>query len=141
MLEVPSAVLLAQHLAEDASFFSLGTNDLTQYLFAAERGNASVAHLADAMHPALLQMVARVTEVAHAQGRWVGVCGELAGEALAVPLLLGFSVDELSVSAPAIATVKQALRECRASEAQALAQRALTCTSAAEVRRLVAQER
>jgi phosphoenolpyruvate-protein phosphotransferase/dihydroxyacetone kinase phosphotransfer subunit len=140
MLEVPSAVLLAQHLAEEASFFSLGTNDLTQYLFAAERGNASVAHLADAMHPALLQMVARVTEVAHAQGRWVSVCGELAAEVLAVPLLLGFGVDALSVSAPAIATVKQALRECRASEAQALAQRALACTSAAEVRRLVTQK-
>lgn len=141
MLEVPSAVLLAQHLAEEASFFSLGTNDLTQYLFAAERGNASVAHLADAMHPALLQMVARVTEIAHAQGRWVSVCGELAGETLAVPLLLGFSVDELSVSGPSIATVKQAVRECRASEAQALAQRALACTSAAEVRHLVTQER
>jgi len=140
MLEVPSAVLLAQHLVEEASFFSLGTNDLTQYLFAAERGNASVAHLADAMHPALLQMVARVTEVAHARGRWVSVCGELAGEALAVPLLLGFGVDELSVSTPAIATVKQALRECSVREAQALAQRALACTSAAEVRRLVAQE-
>jgi len=137
MIEVPSAVLLAQHLAEEASFFSLGTNDLTQYLFAAERGNASVAHLADAMHPALLQMVARVTEVAHAQGRWVSVCGELAAEALAVPLLLGFGVDELSVSAPAIATVKQVLRECRASEARALAQRALACTSATEVRHLV----
>ncbi|WP_224240849.1 phosphoenolpyruvate--protein phosphotransferase [Hyalangium gracile] len=141
MLEVPSAALLAPHLAEEASFFSLGTNDLTQYLFAAERGNATVAHLADALHPALLQMVARVSEAAHARGRWVGVCGELAGDALAVPLLVGLGVDELSMSAPAIAPVKQALRACHAGEARALAQRALACASAAEVRRLLSGER
>ncbi|WP_224363329.1 phosphoenolpyruvate--protein phosphotransferase [Hyalangium versicolor] len=137
MLEVPSAALLAPHLAEEASFFSLGTNDLTQYLFAAERGNASVAHLADALHPALLQTVARVVEAAHARGRWVGICGELAGDVLATPLLVGLGVDELSMSAPAIAAVKQALRTCHAAEARTLAQQALACPSAAEVRRLL----
>jgi phosphocarrier protein FPr len=140
MLEVPSAALLAPHLATEASFFSLGTNDLTQYLFAAERGNARVAHLADALHPALLQMIARVVEAAHARGRWVGVCGELAGEVLATPLLVGLGVDELSMSVPAIASVKQALRGCHASEARVLAQRALACASAAEVRQLLATE-
>jgi phosphocarrier protein FPr len=138
MLEVPSAALLAPHLAKEAHFFSLGTNDLTQYLFAAERGNATVAHLADSLHPALLQTVARVVEAAHARGRWVGVCGELAGEVLAAPLLVGLGVDELSMSAPAIASVKQALRTCHAGDARALAQRALACASAAEVRRLLA---
>ncbi|ADO69898.1 Phosphoenolpyruvate-protein phosphotransferase [Stigmatella aurantiaca DW4/3-1] len=140
MLEVPSAVLLVQHLAAEASFFSLGTNDLTQYLFAAERGNERLAHLSDALHPALLQMVARVTEAAHARGRWVGLCGELAAETLAVPLLVGLGVDELSMSVPAIAPVKQALRACHAGEARALARQALACGSAAEVRRLLAGE-
>jgi multiphosphoryl transfer protein len=140
MIEVPSAVLLVQHLAAEASFFSLGTNDLTQYLFAAERGNAHLAHLSDALHPAVLQMVARVTEAAHARGRWVGICGELAGEALAVPLLVGLGVDELSMSVPSIAAVKQALRACHLGEARPLARRALACASAAEVRRLLAEE-
>ncbi|MDC0713862.1 phosphoenolpyruvate--protein phosphotransferase [Stigmatella sp. ncwal1] len=140
MIEIPSAVLLVQHLAAEASFFSLGTNDLTQYLFAAERGNERLAHLSDALHPALLQMVARVTEEAHARGRWVGLCGELAGDALAVPLLVGLGVDELSMSVPAIASVKQALRACHAGEARVLARQALSCGSAAEVRRLLAGE-
>ncbi|SEU13269.1 phosphoenolpyruvate--protein phosphotransferase [Stigmatella erecta] len=140
MIEVPSAVLLVRHLAAEAHFFSLGTNDLTQYLFAAERGNEQLAHLSDALHPALLQMVARVTEEAHAQGRWVGICGELAGEALAVPLLVGLGVNELSMSVPSIAAVKQALRACHLGECRALVRQALACGSAAEVRRLLAGE-
>jgi multiphosphoryl transfer protein len=140
MIEVPSAGLLVRHLAAEAHFFSLGTNDLTQYLFAAERGNAHLAHLSDALHPALLQMVARVTEEAHARGRWVGICGELAGDALAVPLLVGLGVDELSMSVPSIAAVKQALRACHLGECRTLVRQALACGSAAEVRRLLAGE-
>lgn len=138
MVEVPAAALLAPHLAEEAHFFSLGTNDLTQYLFAAERGNAQVAHLADPLNPALLQVVARVAEAAHAKGRWVGVCGELASDLQAVPLLLGLGVEELSVNVPAVALVKEAVRVCHEGEARALAQRALACGSAAEVRELLA---
>jgi multiphosphoryl transfer protein len=110
MVEIPSAALRAAHFAAEVDFFSIGTNDLTQYTLAAERGNPRVAALSDAFHPAVLDLIQRVAEAAHAKGKWVGVCGEMAGDALAVPLLVGLGIDELSMSAPAIPRVKQAIR-------------------------------
>ena len=138
MIEVPAAALTARSLARDADFFSIGTNDLTQYVVAADRGNARVAHLADAMHPAVLRLVASACEAADAAGRWVGVCGELAGDPAAVPLLLGLGVRELSMSPAAIGLVKRAVRATRLDEARALASAALDLPDATAVRSLVA---
>ena len=139
MIEVPSAALLADRLAEEADFFSIGTNDLTQYVFAAERGNDRVASLADPFHPAVLTLIARTCEAAGAHGRWAGVCGELAGDPLATGLLLGLGVIELSMSAPAIAFVKRAVRATDLETARALARRALEASSGDEVRALLSE--
>jgi len=141
MVEVPSVALLAERLAPHVDFFSIGTNDLTQYTMAADRGNDRVGALADAMHPAVLQLIARTVEAASAHGRWVGLCGELAGDPVATPLLLGLGIRELSMGAPAIALVKQAVRRTDVASARALAARALTCATAAEVRELLRRAR
>jgi phosphocarrier protein FPr len=110
MVEVPAAALRASQLALEADFFSIGTNDLTQYTLAAERGNPRVAALADAFHPAVLELVRRVVEAAHARGRWVGLCGELGGDPRAIPLLVGLGIDELSMAAPGIPAAKRLVR-------------------------------
>jgi phosphocarrier protein FPr len=141
MVEVPSAALLADRLADDADFFSIGTNDLTQYTLAADRGNVRVGALADAVHPAVLRSIRMTVEAADARGRWVGVCGELAGDADATPLLLGLGVRELSMGAPSIALVKRAVRTVDLSVARALAGEALGCASAGEVRELLRSAR
>ncbi len=125
MVEVPSAALRANAFAHEVDFFSIGSNDLTQYTLAAERGNPNVARLADSMHPAVLQLIAQVVTAAHAHKKWVGVCGEMAGEANAIPLLVGLGVDELSMSPPLIPHAKQIVRELSFSDAQAQAQQAL----------------
>jgi phosphocarrier protein FPr len=137
MVEVPAAALLADRLAEDADFFSIGTNDLTQYTMAADRGNVRVGALADAVHPAVLRSIRLTVDAADAHGRWVGVCGELAGDADATPLLLGLGVRELSMGAPSIALVKRAVRGVDLTAARALADDALGCASAGEVRELL----
>lgn len=137
MVEVPSAALLARALAPEADFFSIGTNDLTQYALAADRGNERVAGLQDALHPAVLRLVALTCEAGAAYGRWVGVCGEVAGDALATPLLLGLGVRELSMNPAAIPAVKRAVRATELGRARELAERALALPSAAAVRDLV----
>ncbi|MBM4424877.1 MAG: phosphoenolpyruvate--protein phosphotransferase [Chloroflexi bacterium] len=121
MVEIPSAALRTAAFAAEVDFFSIGTNDLTQYTLAAERGNARVAALADAFQPAVLDLIQRVVTAAHARGKWVGVCGEMAGDPQAVPLLIGLGVDELSMSAPAIPRAKQIIRalDCESVRAQA----------------------
>lgn len=141
MIEVPSAALLAERLAPEVDFFSIGTNDLTQYTLAADRGNDRVGALADALHPAVLRLIALTAEAAESHGRWVGVCGELAGDPEATPLLLGLGVKELSMSAPAIPLVKQAVRRTDLPDARALAARALSCATAPEVHALLADAR
>ncbi len=138
MLEVPSAALLAERIAPVASFFSVGTNDLTQYTLAAERGNAGVAALADPLHPAVLRLIAHTCEAADAAGSTVAVCGEVAGDPAAVPLLLGLGVRELSMSAVRIAAAKQAVRSTDMAAARSLAQSALDAGSTAAVRALLA---
>src|SRR5262249_58547788 len=99
MIEVPAAALAAEQFAPEVDFFSLGTNDLTQYTLAAERGNAAVAALADGLHPSVLHLIREVAEAATAHGKWAGVCGELASDPVAVPLLVGLGITELSANA------------------------------------------
>jgi phosphocarrier protein FPr len=137
MIEVPSAALLAPVLAKEVDFFSVGTNDLTQYTLAIDRGHPTLSAQADGLHPAVLQLIDITVRAAHAHGKWVGVCGELAADPLAVPVLIGLGVDELSVSARSIPEVKARVREFSLSQAQNLAQQALAVGSPAEVRALV----
>lgn len=133
MIEVPSAVAVADLLAREVDFFSIGTNDLTQYTMAADRGNTRVAALADALQPAVLRLIDQTVRAAHAAGIWVGICGELAGNALATPLLVGLGLDELSMSAPAIPGVKAAVRGLTRAQAVEIAARALGLDSATAV--------
>jgi multiphosphoryl transfer protein len=140
MIEVPAAALAAERFAPEVDFFSLGTNDLTQYTMAAERGNASVAGLADGLHPSVLRLIGTVAEAANGRGKWAGVCGELASDPVAVPVLVGLGIAELSANAPAIPAVKQAVRGIDTEAAHDLAEHTLELSSAAEVRKLVADE-
>lgn len=134
MIEVPSAALMADAFAPEVDFFSVGTNDLTQYTLAMDRMHPSLAGKSDGLHPAVLRLIGRTVDAAHAYGKWVGVCGELGANPQAVPILIGLGVDELSVSVPAIPTVKAQVRSLQLSEAKSLAQQALNCTTAPEVR-------
>ena len=111
MVEVPSTAVLADQFATEVDFFSIGTNDLTQYTLAAERGNPRVANLSDALHPSILRLINMVVEAAHKRGKWVGVCGEAGGDPVAVPILVGLGVDELSMGASAIPRAKQIIRQ------------------------------
>ncbi|MGF2509034.1 phosphoenolpyruvate--protein phosphotransferase, partial [Ralstonia pseudosolanacearum] len=130
MIEVPAAVAIVEALAQEVDFFSIGTNDLTQYTLAIDRGHAGLAARVDALHPAVLRMIALTVEGAHAHGKWVGVCGALASDLAAVPVLVGLGVDELSVSVPAIASVKAALSRLDFEDCRALARRVLPLGSA-----------
>ncbi len=133
MVEVPSAVALADKLAAEVDFFSIGTNDLTQYVMAADRGNAKVADLADALQPAVLRLVQQTVQAGHAAGIWVGMCGELAGNPLAAPVLVGLGLDELSMSAPSIPAVKEAIRGLTLKGARETAVHVLSLPSAQAV--------
>jgi multiphosphoryl transfer protein len=137
MVEVPSAALTAAAIAPAVDFFSVGTNDLAQYTLAADREVTAVAGLADAIHPAVLTLIGRAAAAAADAGRWIGVCGELAADPLAVPLLLGLGVRELSVSAAAVAAVKQAVRGTDLTEGAELARQAVSLPSAEAVRELM----
>ncbi|MDC8802882.1 phosphoenolpyruvate--protein phosphotransferase [Halomonas pacifica] len=134
MIEVPSAALLAPSLAAEVDFFSVGTNDLTQYTLAIDRGHPELSAQADGLHPAVLRLIEMTVSAAHAQGKWVGVCGELASDAAAVPVLVGLGVDELSVSARQVPLVKARLREFDLVEARARAELALAQATAEAVR-------
>jgi phosphocarrier protein FPr len=136
MVEVPSAALMADAFAPEVDFFSIGTNDLTQYTLAMDRMHPVMAKQSDGLHPAVLRLIARTVEAAHEHDKWVGICGELGSDPVAVPILVGLGVDELSVSVPAVPTVKAKIRELELSHARELAQRALACKTAAEVRQL-----
>ena len=136
MVEVPSAVVMADQLAQEIDFFSIGTNDLTQYVLAMDRLHPQLAKQADALHPAVLRMIAQTVQAAEKAGKWVGVCGGLASDPRGALILTGLGVTELSASVPAIPTVKAEIRGRSLAEMQALAQKALQCRTAAEVRSL-----
>jgi phosphoenolpyruvate-protein phosphotransferase len=134
MVEIPSAAWIADHLAPLVDFFSIGTNDLTQYTFAADRGNARVAQIGDPLHPAVLRQIARVIDAAHAAGKWVGLCGELAGKPDGIPILLGLGLDEFSMSAASIPDAKALLAKLTVDDARLFAQRVLDLPDAGAVR-------
>jgi phosphoenolpyruvate-protein kinase (PTS system EI component) len=138
MVEVPAAALLSERLARDVDFFSIGTNDLTQYTMAAERGNEHVAALLAGPHPAVLRLVRETVEGAEAHGRWVGVCGELAGDPPSAVLLAGLGARELSMAPPLVPEVKEALRSVSLADARAAAERALVAEDADEAGRQAA---
>ena len=133
MIEVPSAALTADAIAEHVSFFSLGTNDLIQYTLAVDRVNERVAYLYEPTHPAVLKLIDQTIAAGHRHNIWVGLCGEMAADPLMTPLLLGLGVDELSVAPSAVPLIKDAVRTVSYSRAQALARQALACTSASDV--------
>ncbi|MDN3521827.1 phosphoenolpyruvate--protein phosphotransferase [Halomonas ramblicola] len=134
MIEIPSAALLAPTLAPEVDFFSVGTNDLTQYTLAIDRGHPELSAQSDGLHPAVLKLIEMTVQAAHAQGKWVGVCGELGSDATAVPVLVGLGVDELSVSARQVPLVKARLREFDLAEARSQAALALAQPTAEAVR-------
>jgi len=136
MVEIPSAALLSARLADEVDFFSIGTNDLTQYTMAAERGNSSLLEYSDALHPAILMEIEKVVLAAHTKGKWAAVCGEIASDTIAVPVLVGLGVDELSLVPSEIPSIKSIIRSLRYDDARALAQEALACATASEVRQL-----
>ena len=140
MIEVPSAALMADLFAPEVDFFSIGTNDLTQYTLAMDRGNSALASKHDGLHPAVLRLIAHTIESAHKHGKRADICGELGSDAAAIPILLGLGMDELSVSIPSVPTVKAQVRSLKISEWKALAQQALNCASAQEVRELVKKQ-
>ena len=140
MVEVPSAVTIANQLAREVDFFSIGTNDLSQYMMAADRTNPKVANLADALHPAVLCMIQQTVEAAHATGIWVGLCGEIAADPLAAPILLGLGLDEVSLNPQAIPAFKGAIAQLTMPQAEAIATAALQQDSAAKVREIVNSE-
>jgi phosphoenolpyruvate-protein kinase (PTS system EI component) len=137
MVEIPSAALLAPVLAKEVDFFSIGTNDLTQYTLAAERGNPALSHLADGLHPSVLKLISDVVEASHAAGKWTGICGELGGDPEATAILVGLGVDELSLNPAGIPRIKSIIRDLTMDTACALASQALQCKTSAEVRQLV----
>ena len=126
MIEIPSAVLAADHLAREAAFFSIGTNDLIQYTFAVDRVNDRIAHLYNPTHPAILRMIKMAVDAAHANGIWTGVCGEMAGDVLLTPLLVGLGVDELSAASAIVPRVKKAIQSLDASQCEELVRTALS---------------
>lgn len=136
MIEVPSAVAMADELATQVDFFSIGTNDLTQYTLAMDRLHPMLAKQADALHPAVLRMIDRTVRAAESAGIWVGVCGGMAADPQGAVILTGLGVKELSVSIPSVAAVKAQLRKLSLSGAKSLARKALACRNTAAVRRL-----
>lgn len=133
MIEIPSAVLIADRLAEHVRFFSIGTNDLIQYALAIDRLNDRIAHLYEPTHPAVLRLIRMTVEAAKSRGIWVGVCGEMAGDPVLVPLLLGLGVDELSAAPSSVPRIKHLIRCCRLEEARELANWALEQSTGAVV--------
>jgi phosphotransferase system enzyme I (PtsI) len=133
MIEIPSAALIADALAQRVKFFSIGSNDLIQYTLAADRTNEKVSHLYEPTHPAILRLIKMTVDAAHQHGAWVGVCGEIAGDPFLTALLLGLGVDELSAAPPVVAQVKYIIRRLKLTEAQALAEFALQCGSPTEI--------
>ncbi|ATQ44126.1 phosphoenolpyruvate--protein phosphotransferase [Caulobacter mirabilis] len=134
MVETPAAALTADLLAAEADFLSIGTNDLTQYTLAMDRGNAELAPRIDALHPAVLRLIAQTTQGARRHGRWVGVCGGLAADPAAAPILIGLGVTELSATASAVPEIKALVRRLKRDACEALAERALLQPSAEAVR-------
>ena len=137
MVETPSAAVNAKFLAKEVDFFSIGTNDLTQYTLAVDRGNELISHLYNPMSPSVLNLIKQVIDASHAEGKWTGMCGELAGDKRATVLLLGMGLDEFSMSAISVPRIKKLIRNVNYQDAKLLAEKALQQPTAAEIERLV----
>ena len=137
MVETPSAAVNAKFLAKEVDFFSIGTNDLTQYTLAVDRGNELISHLYNPMSPSVLSLIKQVIDASHAEGKWTGMCGELAGDERATLLLLGMGLDEFSMSAISVPHIKKLVRNVSYQEAKALADEALQKPTAAEIEQLI----
>ncbi|HEY7866958.1 MAG TPA: phosphoenolpyruvate-protein phosphotransferase PtsI [Psychromonas sp.] len=137
MIETPAAAAIAHHLIKEVEFFSIGTNDLTQYTLAVDRGNELISALYNPMTPSVLSIIKTVIDASHAAGKWTGMCGELAGDEKATLLLVGMGLDEFSMSAISIPTVKKIIRNTNFSDVKALADKALSVATAAEIEALV----
>ena len=137
MVETPSAAVNAKFLAKEVDFFSIGTNDLTQYTLAVDRGNEMISHLYNPMSPSVLGLIKQVIDASHAEGKWTGMCGELAGDERATLLLLGMGLDEFSMSAISVPRIKKLIRNVNYADAKALADKALQVPTAAEIEQLV----
>ena len=137
MIETPAAAAIAHHLIKEVEFFSIGTNDLTQYTLAVDRGNELISDLYNPMSPSVLSIIKTVIDASHAAGKWTGMCGELAGDERATLLLVGMGLDEFSMSAISIPTVKKIIRNTNFSDVKTLADKALSVATAAEIESLV----
>jgi len=137
MVETPAAAVIAHHLAKEVDFFSIGTNDLTQYTLAVDRGNEQISHLYNPMSPSVLGLIKQVIGASHAAGKWTGMCGELAGDERATLLLLGMGLDEFSMSAISIPRIKKIIRNTNFEDVKALAEEALAQPTAQELMNLV----
>ncbi|MGK3114201.1 phosphoenolpyruvate-protein phosphotransferase PtsI [Candidatus Pantoea formicae] len=137
MVETPASAVIARHLAKEVDFFSIGTNDLTQYTLAVDRGNDLISHLYNPMTPSVLGLIKQVIDASHAEGKWTGMCGELAGDERATLLLLGMGLDEFSMSAISIPSIKKIIRNTNFEDAKALAEQALAQPTAEDLMNLV----
>lgn len=133
MVETPAAAVIAHHLAKEVDFFSIGTNDLTQYTLAVDRGNELISHLYNPMSPSVLSLIKQVIDASHAEGKWTGMCGELAGDERATLLLLGMGLDEFSMSAISIPRIKKIIRNTNFEDVKALAAQALAQPTAQDL--------
>lgn len=137
MVETPSAAVNAKFLAKEVDFFSIGTNDLTQYTLAVDRGNELISHLYNPMSPSVLGLIKQVIDASHAEGKWTGMCGELAGDERATLLLLGMGLDEFSMSAISVPRIKKLVRHVNYQEVKALADEVLQKPTATEIEQLI----
>lgn len=139
MVEIPSTAALADIFAKEVDFFSIGTNDLIQYTMAADRMSERVSYLYQPYNPAILRLVKQVIEASHKEGKWTGMCGEMAGDNTAIPLLLGLGLDEFSMSATSILKARKQIKQLDQKEMQELANKAINCATEEEVVELVNQ--
>ena len=137
MIETPAAAVIAHHLAKEVDFFSIGTNDLTQYTLAVDRGNELISHLYNPLSPSVLTLIKKVIDASHKEGKWTGMCGELAGDERATILLLGMGLDEFSMSAVSIPKIKKLIRNTHFEEAKKLADSALEKATSKEIMDLI----
>lgn len=140
MVEIPSTAVMADQFAKEVDFFSVGTNDLIQYTMAADRMNERVSYLYQPYNPAILRLVKMVINAAHAEGKWVGMCGEMAGDSIAIPLLVGLGLDEFSMSAPSMLKARNQMNKLNQSDMKALADKALHMQTSDQVIQLVKEE-
>jgi phosphotransferase system enzyme I (PtsI) len=140
MVEIPAVAVLADQFAKEVDFFSIGTNDLVQYTMAADRMNEKVSYLYQPFNPAVLRLIQSVIMAAHKEGKWVGMCGEMAGELTAIPILLGMGLDEFSMSASTILSARNLIRHLTQEKVQSFAQTVLMMDDAEKIKNFVEQK-